>query len=112
MEYRGPYRLPAHRAHADACRNLPAPKLARAPDHAADSLEADQRHPEGRALHASLCAGCHTWAGANEYVPRALLTGTRSVNDPAAVNVALALLHGAAPSSISPEEARRLRAAN
>ncbi|MEJ0100839.1 MAG: cytochrome c [Pseudomonadota bacterium] len=129
-------------------RNLPAPKLARAPDHATDSLAADQRNPGGQALYASLCSGCHTWAGANDYVPHALLTGTRSVNDPAAVNVAQALLHGAtplpssegkiampsfggwsdaqiadlsnyviarfgaAPSSISPAEVRRLRAAN
>ncbi len=78
-------------------RDLPAPKLERAPDHATSSLDADRRYPEGRTLFASLCAGCHAWAGANDYVPQATLTGTRSVNDPAAGNVALALLHGAAP---------------
>ena len=52
-------------------------------------------NPRGEALFASMCAGCHTWTGRNRSVPHATLTGTRAVNDPSAMNVALAVLRGA-----------------
>jgi mono/diheme cytochrome c family protein len=42
-----------------------------------------------------MCAGCHSWTGTGSYVPYTTLTGTRSVNDPTATNVALAVLRGA-----------------
>jgi mono/diheme cytochrome c family protein len=46
-------------------------------------------------MFASMCAGCHSWTGVNDFVPHSTLTGTRAVNDPTATNVALAVLRGA-----------------
>jgi mono/diheme cytochrome c family protein len=74
--------------------DLPAPKLERASTNPLEGVDitANER---GAAIYASMCAGCHTWTGANDYVPHATLTGSRSVNDPTATNVALAILRGA-----------------
>lgn len=74
--------------------DLPAPKLEAA---SADPVQgvAAGSNPRGEALFASMCAGCHTWTGKNRSVPHATLTGTRAVNDPSAMNVALAVLRGA-----------------
>jgi mono/diheme cytochrome c family protein len=72
--------------------DLPAPRLEPA---SADPGVVSATNPRGEALFASLCAGCHTWTGANRFVPHATLTGTRAVNDPTATNVALAVLRGA-----------------
>jgi mono/diheme cytochrome c family protein len=74
--------------------DLPAPKLEPA---SADPVQgvAAGSNPRGEALFASMCAGCHTWTGRNRSVPYATLTGTRAVNDPSAMNVALAVLRGA-----------------
>jgi mono/diheme cytochrome c family protein len=74
--------------------DLPAPKLEPA---SADPVQgvAAGSNPRGEALFASMCAGCHTWTGRNRSVPHATLTGTRAVNDPSAMNVALAVLRGA-----------------
>jgi mono/diheme cytochrome c family protein len=77
--------------------DLPAPKLARASLYPADEHESDERLTAGRQLFAGTCSGCHTWTGANDFVPYATLTGTRAVNDPTATNVALAILRGASP---------------
>ncbi|HEU4624681.1 MAG TPA: cytochrome c [Steroidobacteraceae bacterium] len=75
--------------------DLPAPKLEPAPDHPSVKVAADEQHPKGQAIYASMCAGCHAWTGVNDFVPHATLTGTRAVNDPTATNVALAVLRGA-----------------
>lgn len=74
--------------------DLPAPKLVPASEHPEDQTlaESDAR---GRDMFASMCAGCHSWTGVNDYVPHSTLTGTRAVNDPSATNVALAVLRGA-----------------
>jgi mono/diheme cytochrome c family protein len=79
---------------AIATPSLPAPKVEVASTDPAQgpSLEA---HRRGAAMFASMCAGCHSWTGKSANVPHATLTGTRSVNDPSATNVALAVLHGA-----------------
>jgi mono/diheme cytochrome c family protein len=74
--------------------DLPAPKLELAPDHPGAHAAADS-NPRGHAIFASMCAGCHSWTGVNDYVPHSTLTGTRAVNDPTATNVALAVLRGA-----------------
>lgn len=76
--------------------DLPAPKLARSSQYPTDD-SADEKMTTGRHLFAGTCSGCHTWTGANDFVPYATLTGTRAVNDPTATNVALAILRGASP---------------
>jgi mono/diheme cytochrome c family protein len=77
--------------------DLPAPKLARSSQYPSDVNAADDKLAAGRHLFAGTCSGCHTWTGANDFVPYATLTGTRAVNDPTATNVALAILRGASP---------------
>jgi mono/diheme cytochrome c family protein len=77
--------------------DLPAPKVARASVYPTDANGADDKLTMGRHLFAGNCSGCHTWTGANDFVPYATLTGTRAVNDPTATNVALAVLRGASP---------------
>jgi len=79
-----------------ASADLPAPKLARSSQYPTDD-SADPAMATGRHLFAGTCSGCHTWTGANDFVPYATLTGTRAVNDPTATNVALAILRGASP---------------
>ena len=74
--------------------DLPAPKLEPASDHPGDHAVAGS-NPRGHDMFASMCAGCHSWTGVNDYVPHSTLTGTRAVNDPSATNVALAVLRGA-----------------
>jgi mono/diheme cytochrome c family protein len=74
--------------------DLPAPKLEPASDHPGGHAVAES-NPRGHAIFASMCAGCHSWTGVNDYVPHSTLTGTRAVNDPTATNVALAVLRGA-----------------
>ncbi|MGC1459545.1 MAG: cytochrome c [Steroidobacteraceae bacterium] len=81
---------------AIASPDLPAPKLARSSQYPTDDTVNDQL-ATGRHLFAGTCSGCHTWTGANDFVPYATLTGTRAVNDPTATNVALAILRGASP---------------
>ncbi len=73
---------------------LPAPKLELASAHPGEG-GADESNPKGHAIYSSMCAGCHSWTGVNDYVPHSTLTGTRAVNDPSATNVALAVLKGA-----------------
>ena len=77
--------------------DLPAPKLARASQYPSEANTPDDKLTVGRHLFAGTCSGCHTWTGANDFVPYATLTGTRAVNDPSATNVALAILRGASP---------------
>jgi mono/diheme cytochrome c family protein len=74
--------------------DLPAPKLEPAPEHPGGHAVAES-NPRGHAIFASMCAGCHSWTGVNDFVPHSTLTGTRAVNDPSATNVALAVLRGA-----------------
>lgn len=81
--------------------DLPAPKLEPASAHPSDHDVAESNEA-GHRMFASMCAGCHSWTGVNDYVPHSTLTGTRAVNDPTATNVALAVLRGAStlpPSS-------------
>ena len=81
--------------------DLPAPKVALASAHPGEG-DHDDSNPKGHAIYSSMCAGCHSWTGVNDFVPHSTLTGTRAVNDPSATNVALAVLRGAStlpPSS-------------
>ena len=73
--------------------DLPAPKLQAASSDPAQGV-ATTLDPAGKAFFEGACAGCHGWTGESEHVPHATLTGTRAVNDPTAINVANAVLHG------------------
>jgi mono/diheme cytochrome c family protein len=79
---------------AVATPELPAPRVKVASEDPAEGVELAS-HRRGAAMFASMCAGCHSWTGVSASVPHATLTGTRSVNDPSATNVALAILRGA-----------------
>jgi mono/diheme cytochrome c family protein len=75
--------------------DLPAPKYEPASE--LPSSQMTDSNPRGGAIFASTCSGCHGWTGINDYVPYTTLTGNRSVNDPTATNVALAVIRGASP---------------
>jgi mono/diheme cytochrome c family protein len=74
--------------------DLPAPKTAPAAADPLRGVPADS-NPRGLEIFSGACAGCHGWTGQNDLVPHSTFTGSRSVNDPTATNVALAILHGA-----------------
>jgi mono/diheme cytochrome c family protein len=48
----------------------------------------------GKSLFAGACAGCHGWTGESPVTQFATLTGARTPNDPAATNVAQAIILG------------------
>ena len=70
--------------------DLPAPKTAPA-SAAPNTVEADAR---GKAIFAGACAGCHDWTGESPVLSYATFTGSRSINDPSARNVAQAIVWG------------------
>jgi len=69
---------------------LPAPKTAPA-SLAPGAVNADER---GKAIFAGACAGCHDWTGESPVLAFATFTGSRSINDPSARNVAQAIIWG------------------
>jgi mono/diheme cytochrome c family protein len=72
---------------------LAEPRATPAPESFAEGVSAaDSR---GRTVYEGACAGCHGWTGVSPVIPFATLTGTRSVNDPTAINVAQVLIGGA-----------------
>jgi mono/diheme cytochrome c family protein len=72
--------------------DLPEPRVipATAPPVVA-STDSDVR---GREVYEGACVGCHGWTGISPVIPLATLTGTRSVNDPTANNVAQIIIGG------------------
>ena len=70
--------------------DLPQPRTAPAAATFAD-LAAE---PRGRAVYEGACAGCHGWTGISPGLAVANLTGSRSVNDATAINVAQVVIHG------------------
>jgi mono/diheme cytochrome c family protein len=52
-------------------------------------------HMRAKQIYEEACAGCHGWSGKDSVITAANLTGTRSVNDPTAINVAQIIIHGA-----------------
>jgi mono/diheme cytochrome c family protein len=72
-------------------RDLPAPRTDPAPDSFADDRS---RNPAGKVVYEGACAGCHGWSGVSPSLATATLTGTRSINDPKATNVAQVILGG------------------
>jgi len=49
----------------------------------------------GKQIFEGACASCHEWNGTGALTPYATLTGSRTVNDPSAINVAQVIIAGA-----------------
>ena len=73
--------------------DLPPPKLTAAPVSHRDGPAADA-DGQGKAVFEQACVSCHSWSGVGQLTRFATLTGTRAVNDPAALNVAQIILSG------------------
>jgi len=71
---------------------LAEPRATLAPESFAEGPGANAR---GRSVYEGACAGCHGWTGVSPVIASATLTGTRSVNDPSAINVAQVIIGGA-----------------
>jgi mono/diheme cytochrome c family protein len=71
--------------------DLPEPRSTPA---AAAQLAATDSNASGKEVYEGACAGCHGWTGVSPVIPFATLTGTRSVNDPSANNVAQVIIGG------------------
>ena len=71
--------------------DLPEPRST--PAVAAQFAATDSNAP-GKEVYEGACAGCHGWTGVSPVIPFATLTGTRSVNDPSANNVAQVIIGG------------------
>jgi mono/diheme cytochrome c family protein len=71
--------------------DLPEPRTTPA---AAPQVAATDANPHGKEVYEGACAGCHGWTGVSPVLPFATLTGTRSVNDPTANNVAQIIIGG------------------
>jgi mono/diheme cytochrome c family protein len=66
----------------------------RATPAAAAQLAATDSNVHGKEVYEGACAGCHGWTGVSPVIPFATLTGTRSVNDASANNVAQVIIGG------------------
>jgi mono/diheme cytochrome c family protein len=73
-----------------ATSGLPEPRSTPA----AAQLAATDSNAHGKEVYEGACAGCHGWTGVSPVIPFATLTGTRSVNDPSANNVAQVIISG------------------
>jgi mono/diheme cytochrome c family protein len=73
-----------------ATSDLPEPRSTPA----AAQLAATDSNAHGKEVYEGACAGCHGWTGVSPVIPFATLTGTRSVNDPSANNVAQVIIGG------------------
>jgi mono/diheme cytochrome c family protein len=71
--------------------DLPEPRSTPA---AAVQVAATDTNAHGQEVYEGACAGCHGWTGVSPVLPFATLTGTRSVNDPSATNVAQIIIGG------------------
>jgi mono/diheme cytochrome c family protein len=71
--------------------DLPEPRSTPA---AAAQLAATDSNTHGKEVYEGACAGCHGWTGVSPVIPFATLTGTRSVNDASANNVAQVIIGG------------------
>ncbi|HVZ70278.1 MAG TPA: cytochrome c [Rhizomicrobium sp.] len=80
---------------------LPAPKSTAAPAAPKEGVVADS-DPLGKHIFEGACASCHDWNGSGTLTRYASLTGNRSINDPAATNVAQMVLAGTGGSANGP----------
>jgi mono/diheme cytochrome c family protein len=74
-----------------ATSDLPEPRSTPA---AAAQVADTGINAHGKEVYEGACAGCHGWTGVSPVIPFATLTGTRSVNDPSANNVAQVIIGG------------------
>ena len=72
--------------------DLPPLKTAPAPD--MPSTMATGFDPRGKQVFEGACASCHGWTGVGPLAGEATLTGSRSVNDGGAINVAQIVIAG------------------
>jgi len=84
-----------------ASSDLPAPKTSPAPAAPKEGVIVDA-NPLGKHIFEGACASCHDWNGTGTLTHFATLTGNRSVNDPAATNVAQMVLAGTGGKASSP----------
>ena len=78
---------------AIATPDLPPPRPTPAPPSHREGVAANV-DPRGKTIFEGACASCHGWTGVSPLTPLATLTGSRAINDPAATNVAQAILSG------------------
>jgi mono/diheme cytochrome c family protein len=71
--------------------DLPEPRSAPAD---AAQVAATDANAQGKEVYEGACVGCHGWTGVSPVIPFATLTGTRSVNDSTANNVAQVIIGG------------------
>jgi mono/diheme cytochrome c family protein len=71
--------------------DLPEPRSTPAE---AAQVAATDTNMHGKEVYEGACAGCHGWTGVSPVIPFATLTGTRSVNDASANNVAQVIIGG------------------
>jgi mono/diheme cytochrome c family protein len=76
-----------------ATGDLPEPRAAPAAASFAQDT-GSHANASGKAVYEGACAGCHGWSGISPVIPPATLTGTRSVNDATATNVAQVIIRG------------------
>jgi mono/diheme cytochrome c family protein len=76
-----------------ATGDLPEPRAAPAAASFAQDT-GSQANQSGKAVYEGACAGCHGWSGISPVIAPATLTGTRSVNDATATNVAQVVIRG------------------
>ena len=83
-------------------RTVPAVSNGSSSSKAAGAAPADHKqslaqNPDarGKQIFAGACQSCHDWDGSGPLTSYATITGSRTVNDPSAVNVAQVVLNGA-----------------
>jgi mono/diheme cytochrome c family protein len=73
--------------------DLPAPKENPAPPSHSEGMTSSE-DARGKRVYEGACTACHGWTGISPVMSFATLTGTRSVNDPTANNVAQVIIGG------------------
>jgi mono/diheme cytochrome c family protein len=85
-------------------RTVPPIKTGDSPPKAAGPAPADHKqmlasaqhdNALGKRIFEGACVSCHDWNGAGTLTSYATVTGSRSINDPSAVNVAQVVMNGA-----------------
>jgi mono/diheme cytochrome c family protein len=76
-----------------ATSDLPVPRTHPASTVYSEGATANA-NPHGQTVYEGACAGCHGWTGISPVLPPATLTGTRSINDATANNVAQVIIRG------------------
>ena len=73
----------------------PAKAAGPAPAEHKQMLVQNNAYPNGKQIFEGACVACHDWNGSGPLTSYATLTGSRSINDPSAINVAQVVMKGA-----------------